>query len=76
MGLARAVQERVNNYTSRTLSLKDSHQDEWVSNGCSWHHIANIGFYGAAMKFDSHCPGDIIMLGGTTMMAGRALRNV
>ena len=34
-------------------------------NGCSRHHIANIGFYGAAMKFDGRqVPGYIVMLGG------------
>ena len=34
-------------------------------NGCSQHHIANIGFYGAAMKVGGrHLPAYIAHLGG------------
>ncbi len=34
-------------------------------NGCSQHHIANIGFYGAAMKMDGHqVPAYIAHIGG------------
>jgi sulfite reductase beta subunit-like hemoprotein len=66
MGLARAVQERVEQLQiddplTRKIHIKMS----GCPNGCSRHHIANIGFYGAAMKFDNHqLPGYIIMLGG------------
>jgi sulfite reductase beta subunit-like hemoprotein len=66
MGLARAVQERVEQlHIEDPLTKKIHIKMSGCPNGCSRHHIANIGFYGAAMKFDSHqVPGYIIMLGG------------
>lgn len=66
MGLARAVQERVEQlHLDDPLTKKIHIKMSGCPNGCSRHHIANIGFYGAAMKFDGHqVPGYIIMLGG------------
>jgi sulfite reductase beta subunit-like hemoprotein len=66
MGLARAVQERVEQlHLEDPLTKKIHIKMSGCPNGCSRHHIANIGFYGAAMKFDNHqVPGYIIMLGG------------
>ncbi|MGE0683658.1 MAG: nitrite/sulfite reductase [Candidatus Binatia bacterium] len=66
MGLSRAVQERVEQlHLEDPLTKKIHIKMSGCPNGCSRHHIANIGFYGAAMKFDSHqVPGYIIMLGG------------
>jgi sulfite reductase beta subunit-like hemoprotein len=66
MGLARAVQERVEQlHIEDPLTKKIHIKMSGCPNGCSRHHIANIGFYGAAMKFDNHqVPGYIIMLGG------------
>lgn len=67
MGLARAVQERVEQLRiDDPLTQKIHIKMSGCPNGCSRHHIANIGFYGAAMKFDQHqVPGYIIMLGGS-----------
>lgn len=66
MGLARAVQERVEQlHIDDPLTKKIHIKMSGCPNGCSRHHIANIGFYGAAMKFDNHqVPGYIVMLGG------------
>ncbi|MBI3245705.1 MAG: nitrite/sulfite reductase [Deltaproteobacteria bacterium] len=66
MGLARAVQERVEQLQIEDPLTKKIHiKMSGCPNGCSRHHLANIGFYGAAMKFDSHqVPGYIVMLGG------------
>lgn len=66
MGLARAVQERVEQlHIDDPLTKKIHIKMSGCPNGCSRHHIANIGFYGAAMKFDSRqVPGYIVMLGG------------
>jgi sulfite reductase beta subunit-like hemoprotein len=66
MGLARAVQERVEQLQIDDPLTKKIHiKMSGCPNGCSRHHIANIGFYGAAMKFDNHqVPGYIVMLGG------------
>ncbi len=66
MGLNRAVQERIDamgiddELTSR-LHIKMS----GCPNGCSQHHIANIGFYGASIKVGDHTiPAYIAHLGG------------
>lgn len=66
MGLAHAVQERVEQlHIDDPLTKKIHIKMSGCPNGCSRHHIANIGFYGAAMKFDNHqVPGYIVMLGG------------
>jgi sulfite reductase (ferredoxin) len=66
MGLNRAVQERVveMNITdplTRRVHIKMS----GCPNGCSQHHIANIGFYGASIKVGEHTiPAYIPHIGG------------
>jgi len=55
MGLNRAIQERIDemNITdelTRRIHIKMS----GCPNGCSQHHIANIGFYGASIKVGEH----------------------
>ncbi len=66
MGLARAVQEHVEALNIEDPLTKNIHiKISGCPNGCARHHLANIGFYGAALKFDKHqVPGYIIMLGG------------
>ena len=66
MGLSRAIQERVEQLQIEDPLTKNIHiKISGCPNGCGRHHIANIGFYGAAMKFDNRqVPGYIIMLGG------------
>ena len=66
MGLARAIQERVEHLSIQDALTKKIHiKMSGCPNGCGRHHIANIGFYGAAMKFDKRqVPAYIIMLGG------------
>jgi sulfite reductase beta subunit-like hemoprotein len=66
MGLNAAVQERleqmqVTDGLTRRIHVKMS----GCPNGCSQHHIANIGFYGAAMKVGGRqLPAYIAHLGG------------
>jgi len=66
MGLNRAVQERVESMAiedplTRRIHIKMS----GCPNGCSQHHIANIGFYGASIKVgDRHMPAYVAHLGG------------
>jgi sulfite reductase beta subunit-like hemoprotein len=66
MGLNTAVRERVEQMQiddplTRQIHIKMS----GCPNGCSQHHIANIGFYGASMKVgDRHLPAYIAHLGG------------
>jgi sulfite reductase (ferredoxin) len=66
MGLNEAVQERleqmeIDDELSRKIHVKIS----GCPNGCSQHHIANIGFYGAAMKVGGRqLPAYIPHLGG------------
>ena len=55
MGLNRAVMERVeamkiDDPLTRRIHIKMS----GCPNGCSQHHIANIGFYGASIKVGEH----------------------
>ncbi|HWF55688.1 MAG TPA: nitrite/sulfite reductase [Solirubrobacteraceae bacterium] len=55
MGLNQAVQERVvqmniDDELTRRIHIKMS----GCPNGCSQHHIANIGFYGASIKVGDH----------------------
>jgi sulfite reductase beta subunit-like hemoprotein len=66
MGLARAVQEHLERLHIEDPLTKNIHiKISGCPNGCGRHHLANIGFYGAALKFDKHqVPGYIIMLGG------------
>ncbi len=66
MGLNRAVQERVvamnlTDELTRQIHIKMS----GCPNGCSQHHIANIGFYGASLKVGEHTiPAYIPHIGG------------
>ena len=67
MGLNRAVQERVeqmeiDDELSKRIHIKMS----GCPNGCSQHHIASIGFYGASIKVGEHTiPAYIPHLGGS-----------
>jgi sulfite reductase beta subunit-like hemoprotein len=66
MGLNRAVQERIESMQltdplTRRVHIKMS----GCPNGCSQHHIANIGFYGASLKVGGRqMPAYIPHLGG------------
>ena len=66
MGLNQAVQQRleemqIEDPLTRAIHVKMS----GCPNGCSQHHIANIGFYGAAMKVGGRqLPAYIAHLGG------------
>lgn len=66
MGLNRAVQERIEQMQitdplTRRVHIKMS----GCPNGCSQHHIANIGFYGASLKVGGRpMPAYIPHLGG------------
>jgi sulfite reductase beta subunit-like hemoprotein len=55
MGLNKAINERlaqidVTDELTRKIHIKNS----GCPNGCSQHHIANIGFYGASIKVGEH----------------------
>jgi sulfite reductase beta subunit-like hemoprotein len=66
MGLNEAVQERVvemqiDDPLTRRIHIKMS----GCPNGCSQHHIADIGFYGASIKMGQHTvPAYIAHIGG------------
>jgi sulfite reductase beta subunit-like hemoprotein len=66
MGLNQAVEERIESMgitdpLTRRVHIKMS----GCPNGCSQHHIANIGFYGASLKVgDKQIPAYIPHLGG------------
>ncbi len=66
MGLNRAIQERIeameiDDELTRAIQIKMS----GCPNGCSQHHVANIGFYGASIKVGEHTlPAYIPHLGG------------
>ncbi|MGH2982682.1 MAG: nitrite/sulfite reductase, partial [Solirubrobacterales bacterium] len=66
MGLNHAVQERIDamgidDPLTKRLRIKLS----GCPNGCSQHHIANIGFYGASLKVGDHTiPAYIAHIGG------------
>jgi sulfite reductase beta subunit-like hemoprotein len=66
MGLNRAVKERLDamqleDELTRRIHIKMS----GCPNGCSQHHIANIGFYGASLKVgDRQMPAYIPHIGG------------
>jgi sulfite reductase (ferredoxin) len=66
MGLNAAVQERIEEMAiDDELTRKIHVKMSGCPNGCSQHHIANIGFYGAAMKVGGHqLPAYIPHLGG------------
>jgi sulfite reductase (ferredoxin) len=67
MGLNQAVQERIvqmqiDDELTRKIHIKMS----GCPNGCSQHHIANIGFYGASFKVGEHTvPAYIPHIGGS-----------
>ena len=67
MGLNQAVQERieamdVSDPLSRQIHIKMS----GCPNGCSQHHIADIGLYGASIKVGEHTvPAYIVHVGGS-----------
>ncbi|HEY8762798.1 MAG TPA: nitrite/sulfite reductase [Solirubrobacteraceae bacterium] len=67
MGLNQAVHERlvqmqIDDAVTRQIHVKMS----GCPNGCSQHHIANIGFYGASIKVGEHTiPAYIAHLGGS-----------
>jgi sulfite reductase beta subunit-like hemoprotein len=66
MGLNKAINDKlvemqIDDPLTRRIHIKNS----GCPNGCSQHHIANIGFYGASMKIGGrHIPAYICHLGG------------
>ena len=66
MGLNRAIKERVEEMEISDPLTKRIHiKMSGCPNGCSQHHIANIGFYGASMKFGGRqMPAYIPHIGG------------
>ena len=66
MGLNRAIQERVESMGITDALTKRVHiKMSGCPNGCSQHHIANIGFYGASLKVGGRTmPAYIPHLGG------------
>src|SRR5436305_13063739 len=66
MGLNAAVRERIEEMRitdplTRRIHIKMS----GCPNGCSQHHIANIGFYGASIKVGEHTiPAYVAHIGG------------
>ncbi len=66
MGLNRAIQERVESMRIDDPLTKRVHiKMSGCPNGCSQHHIANIGFYGASLKVGGRTmPAYIPHLGG------------
>jgi sulfite reductase beta subunit-like hemoprotein len=66
MGLNRAIQERVESMGITDPLTKRVHiKMSGCPNGCSQHHIANIGFYGASLKVGGRTmPAYIPHLGG------------
>jgi sulfite reductase beta subunit-like hemoprotein len=66
MGLNRAVQERIDSMgITDPLTRKVHIKMSGCPNGCSQHHIANIGFYGASIKVgEQTIPAYIAHLGG------------
>jgi sulfite reductase beta subunit-like hemoprotein len=66
MGLNRAIKERVESMQISDELTKRIHiKMSGCPNGCSQHHIANIGFYGASLKVgDRQMPAYIPHIGG------------
>ncbi len=66
MGLNRAIKERVEEMEISDALTKRIHiKMSGCPNGCSQHHIANIGFYGASLKVgERQMPAYIPHLGG------------
>ena len=67
MGLNAAIQERVESMEITDPLTRQVHiKMSGCPNGCSQHHIANIGFYGASLKVGGKpVPAYIPHLGGT-----------
>jgi sulfite reductase (ferredoxin) len=66
MGLNRAVQERIEQMgITDPLTQRIHIKMSGCPNGCSQHHIANIGFYGASIKVGEHTiPAYVAHIGG------------
>jgi sulfite reductase beta subunit-like hemoprotein len=66
MGLNRAVQERIESMDiTDPLTRKIHIKMSGCPNGCSQHHIGNIGFYGASIKVGEHTiPAYVAHIGG------------
>jgi sulfite reductase beta subunit-like hemoprotein len=66
MGLNRAVQERIESmHITDPLTRKIHIKMSGCPNGCSQHHIGNIGFYGASIKVGEHTiPAYVAHIGG------------
>jgi sulfite reductase beta subunit-like hemoprotein len=66
MGLNQAIKERLESMEiSDALTRKIHVKMSGCPNGCSQHHIANIGFYGASLKVgDRQVPAYIPHIGG------------
>lgn len=66
MGLNRAIKERVDSMQIEDQLTKRIHiKMSGCPNGCSQHHIANIGFYGASLKVgERQMPAYIPHIGG------------
>ena len=66
MGLNKAVKERVESMDITDSLTKKIHiKMSGCPNGCSQHHIANIGFYGASLKVgERQIPAYIPHIGG------------
>ena len=66
MGLNQAVQERVEAMDISDELTRDIHiKMSGCPNGCSQHHVADIGFYGASIKVGAHTiPAYIPHVGG------------
>jgi sulfite reductase (ferredoxin) len=72
MGLNQAVQERVEAMNVDDPLTRDIHiKMSGCPNGCSQHHVADIGFYGASIKVGDHTiPAYIPHVGGVYEGAG------
>jgi sulfite reductase beta subunit-like hemoprotein len=66
MGLNHAVRERIESMGIEDPLTKRIHiKMSGCPNGCSQHHIANIGFYGASIKVGEHTiPAYVAHIGG------------
>jgi len=66
MGLNQAVQERIEAMNITDPLTKGIHiKMSGCPNGCSQHHIGNIGFYGASIKVGEHTiPAYVAHIGG------------
>ncbi len=67
MGLNAAIQDRLEVLNIADALTKDIHiKMSGCPNGCGQHHVANIGFHGAAMKVgDQQLPAYHVFVGGS-----------